>query len=58
MRYLVALCAMLALPVTAQSPVLLYRFACVNDQIIVQIKANEPGIFQLAIPHNTCGRQI
>lgn len=44
-----------ALPATSQSPTLLYGFGCFDDLIVVQFKVSEPGIYELTIPHKTCG---
>lgn len=58
MRYVIALVSLIALPATAQTPTLLYRFGCFADQIIVQFKVSEAGIYEIAIPYKTCGVSI
>lgn len=58
MRYVIALVSLIALPATAETPTLLYRFGCFGDQIIVQFKVESPGIYEIAIPHKTCGVSI
>jgi len=58
MRYAIALVSLVAFSATAQTPTLLYRFGCFGDQIIVQFKVSEPGIYEIAVPHKTCGVSV
>ena len=59
MRLALILVALVAIPATAQTPPLQYRIVCDGTDIVVQLKANEIGVYQLPnIPHDICGKDI
>jgi hypothetical protein len=59
MRYVVLLATLVSFSATAESPGLLFRLRCDGPNIIVAVKAIEPGVYELPpIPHDVCGKDL
>jgi hypothetical protein len=59
MRYALLLATLVTFSATADEPGLLFKLRCDGTNIVVLVKANEPGIYELPpIPHDVCGKDV
>jgi len=59
MRYVLILATLVTFSATAEEPGLLFRLRCYGPNIIVDVKANAVGMYELPpIPHDVCGKDL
>jgi len=59
MRKLIIAALLAAGSATAETPPILFRIGCDGGDIVIQLKVNQTGMYQLPnIPHDVCGKDI
>jgi hypothetical protein len=52
---ILSLCALVALPATAEAPEAQMRYGCKDDKLIIQIGVPKPGVYTIILPSAVCG---
>jgi hypothetical protein len=59
MRYVVLLATLVTFSATAETPGLLFKYRCEDGNIVIAVKANKVGVYELPpIPHDVCGKDL